>query len=106
MRHVEKALLRMEDTKFISIDNISDEKGTSPVVKFKIQSDPIGDVGVNGCQAVDMLEYVKCLFQSLNEVFPCKENACTITHIEEGIHWQHAKTKDRERREVEGKNQA
>lgn len=51
-----------------------------------------------------MLKYVKCLFQSLNDAFPCRENALTITKIEEGIHWQEARTKDRLTRKVEGQN--
>lgn len=89
---------------FIEIDNISDVKGVAPIVKFTIQSDPISEVGLNGVQAVDMLEYVKCLFESLNESFPCRENAITITKIEEAIHWQHARTRDRLNRGVEGKN--
>lgn len=110
MRHVEKALRLLIDTssnvpgQFISIENLEDVKGIAPVVKFTVQSDPISEVGVNGCQAVDMLEYVKCLFQSLNDAFPCRENALTITKIEEAIHWQEARTKDRMRRNVEGKN--
>lgn len=112
-RHVVKAwrkfpLDRMSGDKhakfFIEIDNAEDIKGVAPVVRFTIQSDPINEVGVNGCQAVDMLEYVKCLFQSLNEVFPCRENALTITKIEEAIHWQEARTKDRLARSVEGHN--
>ena len=109
MRHVEKALIKFEDlnieaSKFIELDNIEDVKGKAPVVKFTVQSDPISEVGINGLQAVDMLEYVKCLFQSLNDAFPCRENALTITKIEEAIHWQDARTKDRLRRNVEGKN--
>lgn len=91
---------------FIEIENAKDEKGVPPVVKFTIQSDPISEVGVNGCQAIDMLEYVKCLFKSLNEAFPCRENSLTITKIEEAIHWQEARTKDRMQRNVEGKNEA
>ena len=113
MRHVVKAwekmsLPRTEVTKggkySIEIENAEDVKGVAPIVKFTIQSDPIGEVGVNGCQAVDILEYVKCLFESLNETFPCRENALTITKIEEAIHWQEARTKDREKRNVEGQN--
>ena len=73
-------------------------------VTFTIQSAPVSEVGENGCQATDMLEYVKNLFQSLNDTFPCRENALTITKIEEAIHWQDARTKDREKRKVEGKN--
>ena len=74
-------------------------------MKFTIQSDPVSVVGVNGCQALDMLKYVKCLFESLNEAFPCRENALTITKIEEAIHWQEARTRDRVLRNVEGKNE-
>jgi len=90
----------------IEIENGEDVKGVAPIVKFTIQSDPIGEVGVNGCQALDMLEYTKCLFQSLNDAFPCRENALTITKIEEAIHWQEARTKDRLKRQVEGQNKA
>lgn len=109
-RHVVKALDRMpsnenRNKKFIQIENAEDIKGVAPIVKFTIQSDPISEVGINGCQAVDMLEYVKYLFQSLNDAFSCRENALTITKIEEAIHWQEARTKDRIRRNVEGFNQ-
>ena len=115
MRHVLKAWERMslpttEGTKggkfSISIENAEDIKGIAPIVSFTIQSDPISEVGVNGCQAVDMLEYTKCLFQSLNDAFPCRENALTITKIEEAIHWQNARTADRLKRQVEGQNKS
>lgn len=110
MRHVEKALVKYNDecksTNFIQLENTEDVKGVAPIVSFTIQSDPISEVGVNGVQALDMLIYTKCLFQSLNEAFPCRENALTITKLEEAIHWQEARTKDRERRSVEGQNKA
>lgn len=107
MRHVENAfnLMSSDNKQFITFENLEDVKGIAPVVKFTIQSDPIKEVGINGCQASDMLEYVKCLFQSLNEIFPCRENALTITKLEEAIHWQEARTKDRIKRQVEGKNE-
>ena len=73
-------------------------------ISFEIQSDPIAEVGVNGLQATDMLVYVKDLFKSLNDVFPCRENSLTITKLEEAIHWQDARTQDREKRGVEGYN--
>ena len=117
MRHVVKArnILENEMDKssaemhllnYIQIENAEDVKGIAPIVSFTIQSDPIGEVGVNGCQALDMLKYTKCLFQSLNDVFPCRENALTITKIEEAIHWQEARTRNRTKRGVEGKNEA
>lgn len=114
MRHVEKAFNKLvaETTgevplilDFIKLENVEDVKGVAPIVSFTIQSDPISEVGVNGVQALDMLKYVKCLFESLNEAFPCRENSLTITKIEEAIHWQYARTKDRLRRNVEGKNE-
>jgi len=79
MRHVEKALLKYNDENysipqippsFIEIENAEDVKGVAPIVKFTIQSDPISEVGINGVQALERLKYVKCLFESLNEVFP------------------------------------
>jgi hypothetical protein len=73
-------------------------------VTFTIQDGPIGDVGVNGIQVTDMLEFVKEVYKSLNHAFPCRENSITITKIEEAIHWQDARTKDRESRGVEGQN--
>jgi hypothetical protein len=112
MRHVSKALQKFKENKvlghdsFITILNEEDVKGVAPIVCFAIQSDPISEVGVNGVQASDMLEYVKCLFESLNEAFPCKENENTIGMIEEAIYWQEARTKNRVKRGVEGKNEA
>lgn len=110
MRHVSKALakyqIKEEVTSFIKIENEHDIKGIAPIVSFTIQSDPISEVGLNGVQALDMLKYVKYLFESLNDAFPCRENSLTITKIEEAIHWQDARTKDRQSRLVEGTNNA
>lgn len=115
MRHVENAYNKLvsETTgevpiiiDFIKIENVEDVKGVAPIVSFTLQSDPIGEVGVNGCQVLDMLKYTKCLFQSLNDAFPCRENIETIIKIEEAIHWQDARTKDRQKRKVEGENKA
>lgn len=113
MRHVVKAWEKMslpknEGTKggkfSIEIENGEDVKGVAPVVKFTIQSDPIGEVGINGCQAVDILEYTKCLFESLNEAFPSLYNDSTIQALNIALSFQDARTKDRELRNVEGKN--
>lgn len=109
LRHVVKAWEKMPLNEnrskfFIEIENSKDVKGVAPIVKFTIQSDPIGEVGVNGCQASDMIEYVKCLVESLNEAYPCIENEETILKLIEAIHWQEARTKNRIARQVEGKN--
>ena len=101
MRHIEKSLSPMSDRQkeYIKVDS------ENVTVTFKIQSDPVSEVGIDGVQALDMLEYVRNLFSSLNEVFPCRENSLTITKIEEAIHWQKARTEDRQARNVEGTNQ-
>ena len=112
MRHVEKALLKYNNecypevpTTFIDLKNVEDIKGVAPIVSFTIQSDPISEVGVNGVQALDMLKYVKCLFESLNDAFPCYHNDMTFIKLNEAIHWQEARTRDRQLRNVEGKNE-
>lgn len=114
MRHVLKAWNKFpldkevggKTTKFfIEIDNAEDVKGVAPVVKFTVQSDPIGEVGVNGLQATDMLEYVKYLFESLNEAYHSDFNDQTINAINIALHFQELRTKDRELRKVEGTNQ-
>lgn len=110
-RHVVKAWkmmrdLRPEATMFISIENAEDIKGVAPIVSFRVQSDPIGEVGVNGVQAEDMLFFVNMLFQSLDMAFPCNENKQTILKITEALEWQLQRTANRVDRGVEGSNQA
>ncbi len=73
-------------------------------VTFNIQDGPIKEVGVNGVQVSDMLEFCLEVFKSLNETFPCRENNITITKLEEALHWQDHRTKDRIKRQVEGLN--
>ena len=85
---------------------MEDVKGVAPVVKFTIQSDPISEVGINGCQALDMLIYTKCFFESLNDAFPCHENMETLEWLTQAIYWQNKRTENRLARNVEGKNEA
>lgn len=111
MRHVEEAAKAMADSgnsnsRFISLKNCKDKKGIVPIVSFDIQSDPIGEVGVNGCQARDIIEYSLHLIQSLNDRFPCQENKDTIRCLKDALEFQDERTKDREQRKVEGKNEA
>ena len=84
--------------------NVEKEK-TGVVVKMTIQSDPIPQVGINGIQASDMIVYIKGLFQSLDNAYPCRENERTIDALKEAQRFQIERTKDREERGVEGKNE-
>ena len=107
MKHLEEAIEEMTD---VQKNHIRVEGNK---VIFWIQDGPNREkiesgkmIGVNGLQAVDMLTYVRHLFESLNKAFPCRENALTITKLEEAIHWQDARTADREKRSVEGLSKA
>jgi len=107
MKHLNKAVsetLSQLDPELLAVPPYISAESHKPT--FQIQSDPIGQVGVNGVQATDLLIFTKELFKSLNAAFPCRENSITITKIEEAIHWQEARTKDRKNRKVEGKNEA
>ena len=105
MEHLEKAFNQLagqeigEGFGFGNFVDVNDNK-----VCFTIQNQPIKEVGINGVQVTDMLEYCLEVYKSLNQAFPCRENAITITKIEEALHWQEARTKDRLKRQVEGFN--
>lgn len=71
-------------------------------LSFNIQNGPIKENGVNGCQVTDILKVCLHIYKGLNEKFPCKENAITITKLQEAIMWQEERTKDRITRNVEG----
>jgi hypothetical protein len=104
-RHVVKALACMnpKSIPFIHIENKEEIPGVTPVVCFIIQSDPVSEVGVNGCQAQDIIEYSRHLIQSLNNVFPCEENVQTIKCLDGALAWQDARTQVRINTGVEGK---
>lgn len=71
-------------------------------LSFTIQNGPIKEAGKNGCQVTDVIAVAKHILEQLNAKFPCRENAMTITHLDEALMWQDKRTKDREARQVEG----
>lgn len=75
-------------------------------LSFTIQNGPIKENGVNGCQVTDILKVCLQIYSGLNAKFPCKENAMTITKLQEAIMWQEERTKDRTVRGVEGTSNA
>ncbi len=105
MEHLHNACIAMAGVKLVNNEVLGAHVLVeNNAVTFTVQDGPIGDVGVNGMQVTDMLIFVKEVYKSLNHAFPCRENSLTITKIEEAIHWQDARTKDRESRGVEGQN--
>jgi hypothetical protein len=73
---------------------------------FKIQNGPVKEHGVNGCQVDTLIHAAKKIIEGLNKNFPCRENSIVITKLDEAIHWLDHRTKDREKRNVEGQNKA
>lgn len=73
---------------------------------FTLQNGPIGEVGVNGCQVDTIVEAAKVILEGLNKEFPCRENACAITKLDEALHWLEARKRNRVARGVEGKSEA
>ena len=71
-------------------------------LSFTLQNGPIKEVGKNGCQVTDVIAVAKHIIEQLNAKFPCRENAMTITKLDEALLWQEKRTKDREARNVEG----
>ena len=73
-------------------------------ISFTIQNGPVKENGVNGCQVDTLIHAAKTILEGLNKNYPCRENACAITKLDEAIHWLDARTKDREKRKVEDHN--
>ena len=71
-------------------------------LSFTLQNGPIKEVGINGCQVSDVIAVAKHIITELNTKYPCRENAITITKLDEALLWQHKRTLDREDRGVEG----
>lgn len=72
------------------------------MISFRIQNGPIKEVGVNGCQVVDVIATAKMIIEKLNEKFPSQYNEKTIDSLDSALYWQDKRTKDREARNVEG----
>jgi len=75
------------------------------VIRF--QHGPIKEVGRNGLTNEVLLAIVMDRLAGAQEgPFRCRENACALTKIEEGLHWLQQRTIGRQRRGVEGPNKA
>lgn len=75
------------------------------MISFKMMTKPASEGG-SGAQLTDLIEVAKHILEYLNGKFPCRENAMTITKLDEALMWQEKRTKDRLKRGVEGKNEA
>ena len=92
MKHLEKILPAFKE--FMQLEGNK--------LTVYMQDGTAKDVGKNGVQASDLIFFIRELFASLNESVPCRENALTITHLDEAWHWQLRRDSDRLIRGVEG----
>ncbi len=74
-------------------------------IAFNMLTKPASEGGdLNKCQWSDLVTMGLEQLKYLNNKFPCKENAVAITHIETALLWNDKRTRDRIKRNVEGKN--
>jgi len=71
-------------------------------ISFKLQSGPIKETGVNGCQVDTIIKTASIILANLNSKFPCTENVRAIVCLEEALIHLRARKEDREKRGVEG----
>jgi len=89
---------------FIKEEGWPQVHGQTSTVTFQIQSGPIKEFGVNGCQIDDVIAWVKDKIEGFNKAYPCRENSVIITKLDEALLWSLKRKMDREKRQVEGTN--
>ena len=75
-------------------------------ISFTLQSAPIGEVGVNGCQVDTLIETALIMIAGLNVKFPCDENNEAITYLAKALKALERRRIDRKIRGVEGTSNA
>jgi len=74
-------------------------------ISFTMQKDgAVKEVGVTGAQVDTIIEAAKVILEGLNEQYPCRENACAITKLDEALLWLMKRKQERIKRGVEGFN--
>jgi hypothetical protein len=71
-------------------------------LSFTLQNGPVKEWGKNGCQVDTVIEAAKMILEGLNKNFPCRESALAITKLDEALMWLRERTRNREKRGVEG----
>jgi hypothetical protein len=94
------------ETQFIKEEGWPQVHGEKSSVEFTIQSGPIKQFGVNGCQIDDVIAWAKGKIEEFDKAFPCRENALIVTKLDEALLWSLKRKMDREARKVEGTNAA
>lgn len=89
-----------ETDMFDPVKKLLEELGCSNVYGEIMNFDVVGLRG----PADVIVEMKKTLNFKVIEQFPCRENAISLTKIDEAIMWQNKRTEDRLKRGVEGES--
>lgn len=74
-------------------------------INIKFQEGPVKERGVNGCQIEEVIDVLVVRLKNFqNGMFRCRENALTITKLEEAKLWLQERTRKRKEQGVEGTN--
>lgn len=93
------------------LPNFQNKDAAGQILQF-IHKEPVEEGSselttiADGTTNEDVMEVLINRLEFLQSKFPCKENACAITHIQEAKMWLEKRTNDRLKRNVEGKNVA
>ena len=71
-------------------------------ISFTLQSSPVRETGINGCQVETLIHTALLMLKGLNAKVGCVENDNAINKLEMALHWLGERTKDRQQRGVEG----
>ena len=71
-------------------------------VTFKLQNGPIKQVGVNGCQIDDVIKWAREFIQKAESRVPHIQNRGALKGLKNALYCLNLRTRDRERRGVEG----
>lgn len=94
-----------------AVKNFEGTENKSQIIQF-IHKEPIAEGSAelktvaDGTTNEELIEVLVDRISFLQNKFPCKENACAITHLQEALMWLEKRTKDRMKRQVEGTNKA
>ena len=75
-------------------------------IAFQIQSGPLKEKGINGCQVDTIIETAKLMLEGFNKNLTCRENSIAITKLDEALMWLDKRKRDRIARDVEDSSKA
>lgn len=96
----------MPKEEFITEKGFPQVYGEYSGVNFILQSGPIKEYGVNGCQIDDVIRWAKEFIEDVNKKFPCRENSLAVTNLDQALLWLYERKRLRELRGVEGQDKA